>query len=49
MMVGIAAFGLVCFLVGRHRGIMDFDNAMVKAGKLPPRDSDDDFNLRNPF
>ena len=30
------------FLAGRHNGIMTFDNAMVKAGKLPPREKRDD-------
>lgn len=37
--VFVVGFGLVCFLVGRWRGIRDFDKAMVDAGHLPPHGS----------
>lgn len=37
--VFVVGFGLVCFIVGRWRGIRDFDKAMVQAGHLPPHGS----------
>lgn len=34
--VAIVAVGLGCFLLGRWRGIKDFESAMVEKGLLPP-------------
>ena len=29
---------MACFLFGRWRGIRDFEDAMIEAGKLEPRE-----------